>query len=590
MADENRVQLGRVVPSYLGDWDSTKSYSKLDSVVYNSVGYIANKDVAAGVVPGTDSDSWRVTNRGAIGPKGDKGDKGDQGIQGPMGPQGPKGDTGPQGPKGDMDLSQITVGGRNYILNSQSLNIAARENVSKVEKLPYDANTNMWHITAPAGSSINAGFFYAQSSNMSKSVESGQRWAFSFDIKGTGVYSEKHIGIEGSNPINGPTGNVPSSWTRVSATGISAGSNNILVYFNASVTALDVYIKLPKLEIGNVATDWSPAPEEFIEKSNQLPAEARDFNYLASHMKTYQGTWWNGVEPVLNGPIDGWTWSNIEVIAGNAETTGIIRATRFASNATYSANVSGGVLGSWLPLTPSSRIATFSDLAVVAKSMSNYAGSWMATGTQNIQNGPTIMNFNSIITVINSWNDAGLIIVSSQGYNTWIGGVSSGTIQHWTLLADDTNVVHKTGAETIEGDKTFTGNINFSGDVNTGDPWKVVATAHFEAPKITNTSAGSIVYYQFGSMVLADFHRENIVFTADIDTTLNNTVNIVVDSGTIPPKDVNEWMAIPVATNKIGVGMDVQSTSATQIRTRAIDGTFTSGNYIKLGTVMYHTS
>ena len=269
MADENRVQLGRVVPNYLGDWSSTKSYSKLDSVVYNSVGYIANKDVAAGVVPGTDSASWRVTNRGAIGPKGDTGPQGPQGIQGPMGPQGPKGDTGPQGPKGDMDLSQITVGGRNYLLNSQSLDISIRSNVSVVEKTSYDANTSMWHITAPAGSSISAGIYFFPFGDQ-VIIDAGNKWVFSFDIKGTGVYSNKKIGIEDSKQLNSPIGSVPSSWNRVYATGISAGSNTIILYFNTSSSALDVYIKLPKLELGNIATDWSPAPEDAPSNDAQL--------------------------------------------------------------------------------------------------------------------------------------------------------------------------------------------------------------------------------------------------------------------------------------------------------------------------------
>ncbi|WP_371089164.1 hypothetical protein [Weissella confusa] len=54
------------------------------------------------------------------GDKGDTGPQGPQGIQGPQGPQGPTGDTGPQGPKGDMDLSQITVGGRNLLVGSRN--------------------------------------------------------------------------------------------------------------------------------------------------------------------------------------------------------------------------------------------------------------------------------------------------------------------------------------------------------------------------------------------------------------------------------------------------------------------------------------
>lgn len=170
----------------------------------------------------------------------------------------------------NKDLSAIKVGVRNYLLNSQLLGISARNNVSVVEKIPYDANTNMWHITADFGASIAAGVYFSQSGNTSKTIETGQRWAFSFDIKGTGVYSDNRIGIEGSNPLNSPTGNVPSSWTRVNATGTSTGSNTVILYFNTKVSALDVYIKLPKLEAGNIATGWVPAPEDAPSNDAQL--------------------------------------------------------------------------------------------------------------------------------------------------------------------------------------------------------------------------------------------------------------------------------------------------------------------------------
>ncbi|MCS9997119.1 hypothetical protein EFL81_09880 [Weissella confusa] len=120
----------------------------------------------------------------------------------------------------------------------------------------------MWHITAPKGSGGNAGIYFSQVNNVSNVITQGQQWTFSFDIKGTGVYSDKHIGVEASNPFNSPTGNVPSDWTRVFSTGTATGRNAIIIYFNSIDVALDVYIKLPKLEIGNIATDWIPAPED----------------------------------------------------------------------------------------------------------------------------------------------------------------------------------------------------------------------------------------------------------------------------------------------------------------------------------------
>ena len=60
------------------------------------------------------------------------------------------------------------------------------------------------------------------------------------------------------------SGNVPTDWTRVSSTGTALGTRPIIIYFNSIDVALDVYIKLPKLETGNTATDWTPAPEDYI--------------------------------------------------------------------------------------------------------------------------------------------------------------------------------------------------------------------------------------------------------------------------------------------------------------------------------------
>ncbi|MBJ7631495.1 hypothetical protein HAU19_11435, partial [Weissella confusa] len=36
----------------------------------------------------------------------------------------------------------------------------------------------------------------------------------------------------------------------------------------------------------------------------------------------------------------------------------------------------------------------------------------------------------------------------------------------WLKVANDYNVVHNTGTETVAGDKTFTGNVNVSGTID----------------------------------------------------------------------------------------------------------------------------
>ena len=154
------------------------------------------------------------------------------------------------------------VGGRNLYLNSRLLTNGYSLNQTNVTLESFDNTTKMWHITSPKISSGSTGIFFWQDHNVSNLITKGQQWAFSFDIKGTGVYSV--FGIEGSTPFNLPSGNVPKDWTRVSSTGTSNGSHAIVIYFNTTDTPLDVYIKLPKLETGNKPSDWTPAPEDQI--------------------------------------------------------------------------------------------------------------------------------------------------------------------------------------------------------------------------------------------------------------------------------------------------------------------------------------
>ncbi|MGO1301510.1 MAG: phage tail spike protein [Leuconostoc mesenteroides] len=160
-------------------------------------------------------------------------------------------------------INAFSVGGRNLLLNSKGLvdGYGTNGNV-RLTVEPFDSTTNMWHITLPKGGSWNAGIYFFQPGNVSNLITKGQQWALSFDIKGTGVHSE--VGVEASSPFNSPSGNVTADWTRVSSTGTATGTNAIIIYFNSKDVALDVYIKLPKLETGTIPTDWTPAPEDVV--------------------------------------------------------------------------------------------------------------------------------------------------------------------------------------------------------------------------------------------------------------------------------------------------------------------------------------
>ena len=231
--------------------------------------------------------------RGTItkGDKGDTGPQGPQGIQGPMGPQGPTGPVGPQGPKGDMDLSQISVGGRNYILNSSGM--SASDGVRPVLKgASSDAPALLSYSDTGIQVSNNQGnkeWFYglakAFTDISATPLVAGNTYTISFKAKGTAKQTAVRVGIKNTatnyeaSLVN--FANINSSdWTKVIYTfAIPSGITKVFLrlqgavansYATGFVGGEAFTIKELKLEIGNVPTDWTPAPEDAPSNDAQL--------------------------------------------------------------------------------------------------------------------------------------------------------------------------------------------------------------------------------------------------------------------------------------------------------------------------------
>lgn len=77
--------LGKIVPTHKGKWNSNTTYSKLDIVSHNGNSYFCIKGTVNHAV--TNNTYWQV-----IATKGDQGDQGDTGPQGRQGPVGTAGD------------------------------------------------------------------------------------------------------------------------------------------------------------------------------------------------------------------------------------------------------------------------------------------------------------------------------------------------------------------------------------------------------------------------------------------------------------------------------------------------------------------
>lgn len=175
------------------------------------------------------------------------------------GDKGPKGDTGAQGPAGkDGVTPDIQVGGRNYILNSKEWP-QIYTNLDAVLTTEKDENGNtVAHIVIPSDGRSGSGIYW-----FSKTVNKGEKWTLSIDVKGTAPDIDA-FNLEPSDDIDKLTSLDSENWTRMVATGISSqdGSSANVIYFNPAQGAVDVYVRLPKLELGTIPTDWTPAPED----------------------------------------------------------------------------------------------------------------------------------------------------------------------------------------------------------------------------------------------------------------------------------------------------------------------------------------
>lgn len=159
-----------------------------------------------------------------------------------------------------------SVGGRNYILNSE-----------KLTNINF-GGTN-WEKTVENGTLVltkvratdNAGFWMHLMPFLKDNFQN-EIVTWSVDIKATKNISFNNVGQE----TNGSKGRVDitTQWKRISHTFTNRFTNFYAFVCYGMIGTCSpgdkIYIRLPKLEIGNVATDWTPAPEDDQQSINVL--------------------------------------------------------------------------------------------------------------------------------------------------------------------------------------------------------------------------------------------------------------------------------------------------------------------------------
>lgn len=275
----------------------------------------------------------------AKGDKGDTGPQGPQGIQGIQGPKGDKGDTGPQGPAG-KDADMPIVGGRNLLVGTADYSGSAwvlSGNVIKqdFQGLTSDANT-IYGRPKYSGAILES---------QGKVVSTGTKYVLSAWANNTGtsdvdiIFQSLDVSPRGYVLTTLPA---KSGWVHIASKPfnfIKTSGNTDYLRFESRTTIPEGTLRQAglKLEIGNVATDWTPAPEDIQSDINKRAIDTSvvhntgDENVAGN--KTYVGdntymgtnTFMDGVtlggKNVVNGVTDT-DWLDIPLAAGR---TGIAK-------------------------------------------------------------------------------------------------------------------------------------------------------------------------------------------------------------------------------------------------------------------------
>ena len=279
---------------------------------------------------------------GATGPQGPKGATGATGPKGPQGVKGDKGATGPQGPQGDKGVAgngikstsityQAGASGTSAPTETWSANVP-----STSASAPYmwtktvitytnGTTTTSYNVgSTPEGIEVGGRNLLLYSGDLTKwNKESGvsvvkdsdgwfkvvdsqhraNRWGIYFDLENYEQntdytlsvdvkYGNAKIGIaHGFGNLGGGNDQLIESGSKRLKTTFNTSSNTacIRVYLNITPTATNQYgyFKLPKLEKGNKATDWTPAPEDVDSAINTAQSTA---NTAKTNAETAQST------------------------------------------------------------------------------------------------------------------------------------------------------------------------------------------------------------------------------------------------------------------------------------------------------------
>lgn len=181
---------------------------------------------------------------------------------------------------------------RNYIVDSEKLQSKPHWGSNKWDETVED---NTIILTKKDGSD-KTGFWFTLT-DVVKNQFQNETLTWSLDIKASRNITLNSVGFEtnGQRKID-----ISTNWTRISHTFTNKFTNYYAFSFYGPTTNFNngdkIYIRLPKLETGNVATEWTPAYEDLQAHSltANLRFEGRYINSITTDVKAYLDVFYDG--------------------------------------------------------------------------------------------------------------------------------------------------------------------------------------------------------------------------------------------------------------------------------------------------------
>ena len=214
---------------------------------------------------------------------------------------------------------------RNYLTDSDKLNTKHFYSWNKWDK-SVEGDTL---ILTKIGGSDTYGFYF-NLTDLVKTQFQNETLTWSIDVKASRNVTLRNVGFE-TNGLKQVT--ITTEWQRISHTFINKFTNVFaFVFYNPTANFNNgdkIYIRLPKLEKGNAATDWSPAYEDLRGRdgvSNYIHRKYSDSSNGANmddnSSRKYIGIY-TGTNPTPPTTASSYLWSKIKGEDGANGTPGV---------------------------------------------------------------------------------------------------------------------------------------------------------------------------------------------------------------------------------------------------------------------------